>query len=50
MYSDNDGESWSEPFQINLDIYNKSRVSPGRGLQLSESNRYAPNRLVFVAH
>lgn len=49
MYSDNDGESWSEPFQINLDIYNKSRVSPGRGLQLSESNRYAPNRLVFVA-
>ena len=49
MYSDDDGETWSKPSQINLDKYNTSRVSPGRGLQLSSTNKHAPGRLVFVA-
>ena len=49
MHSSDDGETWSEPKTVPLDDYNQSRVSPGRGLQLSDRHPYAPGRLIFVA-
>lgn len=49
MTSTSEGQSWSQPRRLTAlgdDI--TTRVSPGRGLQLSTSHKY-PSRLLFVA-
>jgi hypothetical protein len=47
--SSDDGVTWTAPKAVTIGNYSATRVSPGRGLQLSSSDPVAPGRILFVS-